>query len=179
MDDTTLIDEILHRNRRALASFYHTYAPKLERFIISKVSSSADADEILQDTLYAFLESLRDYQGKSSIQTFLYAICNHKIIDFYRRKKITSLVFSRMPNLELLVSPLLEPEAAMDASLVREKIRNVLSLLGPIYRQILVLKYVEDVSVGEIAHKMSISFKSAESKLFRARKAFVELFLSI
>jgi RNA polymerase sigma-70 factor (ECF subfamily) len=179
MDDATLIDQILHKNKRALASFYHGYAPKLKLYIGRKVNASQDIDEILQDTLFSFLESLRDYQGKSSIKTFLYAICNHKIIDFYRRKKITSLVFSKVPHLEHLVSPLLGPEQEMDAVIVKEKIHKVFTRLVPTYRKILVLKYLEDVSVGDIAHKLSISFKSAESRLFRARKAFVDLFLSI
>ena len=63
--------------------------------------------------------------------------------------------------------------------LVKEKIRNVLGTLVPRYREVLVLKYLEDLSVEDIAKKLTISFKSAESQLFRARKAFVELFLSI
>ncbi|MEK7074003.1 MAG: sigma-70 region 4 domain-containing protein, partial [Patescibacteria group bacterium] len=59
------------------------------------------------------------------------------------------------------------------------KIRTVFARMMPDYRQVLVLKYLERASVSEIADKLSITFKSAESRLFRARRAFVELFLSI
>lgn len=179
MNDPELIQKILHRDRRALATFYHAYQPKLLRFIRSKVNNPADCDEILQDTLYAFLEAIRDFHGKSNIQTFLFAICQHKVIDFYRRKKLKHFVFSQVPQLESFISPLLNPEEELDTAIRKEKIAKVFAGLLPRYRQILKLKYLEDLSVEEIAVKLAISFKSAESQLFRARKAFVALFLSI
>ena len=178
-DDNSLIGQILARDRRALLIFYRRFAPKLSRFIAGKVSNPSDAEEILQDTLYGFLEAIRDFQGKSNIQTFLFSICQHKIIDFYRRKKIKHAVFSQMPQLEALISPLLSPEEELDVTLTKEKIRTVLGGILPSYRQLITLKYIEGHSVADIADKLAITFKSVESQLFRARKAFVELFISI
>ena len=177
--DGALIIQILARDRRALLTFYRRFAPKLTRYIRVKVANPADAEEILQDTLFAFLEAIRDFEGKSNIQTFLFSICQHKIIDFYRRKKIRHAVFSQMPQLEALISPLLSPEEELDVTLAKEKIHTVLGRLLPRHRQILVLKYIEGHSVSEIADKLALTFKSVESQLFRARKAFVELFISI
>jgi RNA polymerase sigma-70 factor (ECF subfamily) len=178
-DDNILIEQILARDRRALALFYRRYSPKLIALIRSKVYNQADGEEILQDTLFGFLEAIRDFQGASSVKTFLFSICHHKIIDYYRRKKIRQMVFSQTPNLEALVSPLLNPEEELDMALLKEKISTVLSRILPRYRQLLVSKYVDNLSVDEVAKKFTLSFKSAESQLFRARKAFVELFLSI
>jgi RNA polymerase sigma-70 factor (ECF subfamily) len=126
VSDQTLIEKIVNRDRKALATFYRTYAPKLRRFIATKINDSRDGEEILQDTLFGFLEAIRDFQGKSNLQTFLYSIASHKVIDFYRRKKIKHVVFSRMPQLEALISPLLGPEAELDATLLKEKVREVL-----------------------------------------------------
>jgi RNA polymerase sigma-70 factor (ECF subfamily) len=178
-DDHLLVKQILARDRHALASFYRKYAPKLATLIRHKVSSQADGEEILQDTLFAFLEAIRDFHGDSSVKTFLYSICHHKIIDYYRRKKMKQMVFSQMPNLEALVSPMLNPEEELDTTLLKEKIHAVLGKILPHYRQLLVSKYVDNLTVSEVARKFTLSFKSAESQLFRARKAFVELFLSI
>lgn len=174
-----LIDKILARDRRALLLFYRQYTPKLASFIHAKIGRSEDAEEVLQDTLFAFLEAIRDFRGNASIKTFLYSIAHHKVIDYYRKKKIKQLLFSRTPSLEHLVSPLLTPEDELDSVLLKEKIRSVLAKILPRYRSLLVLKYMDDLSVSEIAHKFALSFKSAESQLFRARKAFVELFISI
>lgn len=177
--DSQLIEKILRRDRKALLTFYRTYAPKLSRYIATKISRREDAEEVLQDTLYGFLEAIRDFQGKSNIQTFLYSICQHKIIDFYRRKKIKHAVFSQMPQLEALISPLMNPEEELDATILRTKIQTTLARLLPRYRQILTMKYLEGLSVEEIANRLAVTFKSVESQLFRARKAFVELFISI
>lgn len=177
--DKDLIAKMLARDRRALLTFYRRYTPKLSRFIATKIGNPSDAEEILQDTLYAFLEAIRDFEGKSNVTTFLFSICQHKIIDFYRRKKMRHAVFSQMPQLEALISPLLSPEEELDVTLAKEKIHAVLGKLMPRYRQILILKYMEGHSVEEIAKKLALTFKSVESQLFRARKAFVELFISI
>lgn len=174
-----MIAKILARDRLALSLFYRRYAPQLAALLRRKVASREDAEEILQDTLFAFLEAIRDFQGNATLKTFLFSICHHKIIDFYRRRKISQVVFSRAAGLEKLISPILNPEQALDAQILKEKIRTVLGRILPQYRQVLLSKYVDNLSVADIAKKFALSFKSAESQLFRARKAFVELFLSI
>lgn len=179
MEDRELIAHILQRDRHALSVFYRTYTPKLRLFIRSKIGNPDDAEEVLQDALFAFLEAIRDFTGASKLKTFLYAIASHKVIDWYRRKKIRHVVFSAVPQLESFVAPLLGPEEELDASLLRDKIYTALGRLLPMYKKVLLLKYADDFSVTDIARKLMISFKSAESQLFRARKAFVEAFLSI
>lgn len=179
MEDSELLTHILARDRKSLAVFYRTYAPKLRRFIATKINDTRDGEEILQDTLFGFLEAVRDFQGRSNLQTFLFSIASHKVIDFYRRKRIKHIVFSKIPQLEALVSQLASPEDELDKTILKEKVNQVLSRLLPNYRRVLVLKYFDHMSVEEIARELSVTFKSAESQLFRARKAFVEVFLSI
>ncbi len=179
MNDQELIDKILKRDRRALHLFYRTYTPKLRQYIRYKISSPEDAEEILQDTLFAFLEAIRDFAGNAKLKTYLYAIASHKVIDWYRRKKLRHVVFSAVPQLETIAASILTPEEEFDVIVLREKIHRVLGRLLPMYKKVLLLKYADELTVGDIARRLTISFKSAESQLFRARKAFVELFLSI
>jgi len=179
MNDAPLISRLFTHDRRAVDAFYRQYAPQLRRHIVTKVGNVLDAEEILQDTLFSFLEGIRDFREHCSIRTYLYSICHHKVIDYYRKKKLRHIVFSQMPKLEALVSPLSGPEEELDAVFVKDKIRTVLTRLLPIHRKVLLLKYLDQVSVSDIASQLSISFKSAESRLFRARRAFVELFLSM
>lgn len=176
MEDEQLISGILARDEQALHFFYTKYKGKLSQFIRTKVEKETDGEEILQDTLFAFLEALRDFHGKSSVKTYLFSICHHKIIDFYRRKKLRHVVFSQLPQLENLVSPLLQPEEVLDKTIVKEKISRIFSEILPRYREILVYKYVEGRSVEDIAKMLRLSFKSVESRLFRARKAFVDAY---
>ena len=179
MDDFVIIKKILDRDKLALAAFYRQYAPKLLRFIRGKVANERDVEEILQDTLFAFLEAIRDFHGKAKVQTFLFSICGHKVIDYYRRKKIRSIAFSHMPGVESIIGSLLAPEDALEKKDMRLKIRKAFFRILPLYKKVLFLKYIDELSVSDIASKLEITMKSAESKLFRARKAFVEAFISI
>lgn len=174
MDDVKLITRILARDERALYEFYHTYAPKLKRYIQTKVANPHDAEDVLQDTLYAFLDAIRDFQGTCQMSTFLRSICNHKIVDFYRKKKIKQVVFSQLPELETIVSPLLGPEESLDARIVKEELHKTLNKLIPQYKTVLYARYILNMPVAEIARKLAITLKSAESMLFRAKKSFVK-----
>ena len=161
MNDQELITQILAHDRQALSVFYRMYTPKLRLFIRAKIANPDDAEEVLQDALFGFLEAIRDFTGASKLKKFLYAIASHKVIDWYRRKKIRHVVFSAVPQLESFVAPLLGPEEELDASLLREKIYRALGRLLPMYKSVLVLKYADGFSVSEIAEKLTISFKSA------------------
>jgi len=174
MEDQELIDRILSKDKQALVYFYHRFAPKLQRFIQRKVQNTHDGEEILQDTLFAFLESLRDFHGQAKLQTFLFSICQHKVIDYYRKKKLRHIVFSQAPHLEEFISPLLNPEEVLDAKLLKEKLTCTFSRILPQYRRVLQLKYWEDKSVAQIANDLTCTMKSIESLLTRARKAFVK-----
>jgi RNA polymerase sigma-70 factor (ECF subfamily) len=175
----SLIEGILRRDEASLSCFYRQYAPKLRALIALKVADPHDGEEILQDTLFGFLEALRDFRGDAGIETYLTAICRHKIIDYYRRRKLRHLVFSQFPGLEDLVSPMLTPEEHLDAATLKQKLASAFGRLLPRYAKILKAKYEDDLSVEEIARQFSISFKSAESLLFRARRAFTTVFTSL
>lgn len=179
MNDTELVSRILARDRQALFAFYRQYEPKLSAHIRRKVGNPADAEEILQDTLFAFLEALRDFEGKSTVSTFLFSICGRKIADYYRKKRIRQVIFSEMPQLEAIVSPLLTPEEEFDSSVLQEKISRTLESILPRYKKLLLSKYAENISMADIAKRLAVTVKSAESALFRARKAFIKAFVSM
>lgn len=178
LNEKRIVSEILQGQEKTLRFFYHHFKPSIATYIRKKIATPEDIEEILQDTLLATLEALRDFSFKSSLFTFMCSIANHKIIDFYRKKRIKNIVFSKLADVEPILSTLLGPENSFDEEMLRQKIRNTFTQLSPKYTIILKLKYVYGYSVEEIAQKLSISFKSAESQLFRARKAFVIVFKS-
>lgn len=176
-EEKELLRRLLSQDQTAVREFYDRYAPLLLRFIRRKVDNEQDVEEIAQDTLFGFLEGARDFTGKCKLGTYVCTIASYKIVDYYRKKKLKRVLFSQMPHgLELLISEEAGPEEALHNKFTKEKINGVFANLAPQYRTILTMKYVEGRSVEEIASMLSCSFKSAESVLFRARKAFVKVF---
>lgn len=168
-----MVSGIVRGDERALRAFYQTYRRPLSQFIRSRIANEQDNEELLQDILLGAIDALRDFSFRSSLFTFLCSIAQHKIIDFYRRKKIRHVVFSKIGDVESLLSSLSGPEEALNDEMVRVKIKETFTRIMPMYGKILKWKYVYGYSVEEIAQKLSTTFKSAESQLFRARKAFV------
>lgn len=175
-EDKKIVAGILNGNEQSLRAFYTDYKPRLSSYIKRKIANPEDAEELLQDTLIATLDALRDFTFSSSVYTYMCSIANHKVIDFYRKKKIKNVVFSQIPEIESLLATFATPEDKLDEVMLKNSIRNALHKLTPQYRKILTLKYMHGYSVEEIARKLSITFKSAESQLFRARKAFVVVY---
>lgn len=145
---------------------------KLKNYLFSRLKDPFEAEEIFQETLIAATESLPTYQGQASFSTWLCAIANHEIADFYRKKKLKTILFSRFPFLGNLVSQALGPEEELLKKELRKEVKKTLSGLTEGYSQILRLKYYQGLSVKEIARKLHLTIKATESRLSRARLAF-------
>ena len=171
--DSALLSRLLDRDDRALKSFYVFHKSSLLSFIQKTITDSEEAEEIMQDTFLDFIEGLRDFRGQSSLKTYLYSITKHKIIDKLRRKKIRRIFFSHVPAFIINSFATVFFDDELDKDQVVKKIENVLGKLPHDYAHVLRLKYVDGRSVKEIAVEIELPFKTAESLLFRARKAFI------
>ncbi|OGG20199.1 hypothetical protein A3D03_01245 [Candidatus Gottesmanbacteria bacterium RIFCSPHIGHO2_02_FULL_40_13] len=176
LDEHKMVSEILQGSEASLRLFYRSFYKPLYSFISKRIDNDSDAEEILQDTLISTIEALRDFSFQSRLFTFICAIAKYKVVDFYRKKKIKSIILSKIADFEPLVSTLLGPEDKLDEALLRQKIRQTFAAITPQYQIILKLKYEQGYSVTEIAGRLSLTFKSAESMLFRARKAFARAY---
>jgi len=172
MEERDLVKKILAGDQLVIKKFYKEYSPYLYASIATKVEKKEDIEEILQDTFLSILDSLPLFNFRSSLLTWAKQIAHHEVADFYRKRKIKSIVFSRLPFLENLVSEALGPDLVYQEKEIKEEINRVFKRLSEGYREILRLKYIEGLTVDEIAKVLSISFKSTESRLFRARLAF-------
>ncbi len=171
--DSVLLSRLLDRDERALKSFYTLHKLSLLSFIQKTITDSGEAEEIMQDTFLDFIEGLRDFRGQSSLKTYLYSITKYKIIDKLRRKKIRRIFFSHVPSFIIDSFATVFFDDDLDREQVVKKIEIVLSKLPHDYALILRLKYVDGRSVKEIAQEFHLPFKTTESLLFRARKAFI------
>lgn len=177
MTETELIRRVILNNDRAITELYWRFIPKLRRFFEARIESKKDAEEVAHDTFLSVLDALPSFDGRASLSTWIMAIAKHELVDFYRRKKIKDVLFSRLPFLQDLMSQALGPQLALEEKQLKQRIVKTLQNLSEGYEQILRLKYIDGLSVTEIAERLSISYKAAESRLFRARLAFQRSFV--
>ncbi|HSW88460.1 MAG TPA: sigma-70 family RNA polymerase sigma factor [Candidatus Saccharimonadales bacterium] len=168
----TLIDKILSGNPQAVVDFYNSYAPKILRYLTKKLPHKEDAQEIANDVFLEAIDSLALLEKRENIQAWLFKIAHNKMVDYYRKKKIKSLLLSQVPYLEIVANEIHQPEFQFEKDKIRDKIEMTLHQLSEKYQKILRMHYEENVPVKEIAVVFRLSHKAAESLLFRARKEF-------
>jgi RNA polymerase sigma-70 factor (ECF subfamily) len=142
----------------------------------------AAAEDVVQDTFLVALQRLATFDGRSSLHTWLCGIAKNRIRMTRRKRRPASMadilqdadaeifdVLAEIESTEL-------PEWALEREETRALVGATLSSLPPDYRDALVQKYVDGLSVNEIAARAGKSPKPTESRLPRARVAFTRVF---
>jgi RNA polymerase sigma-70 factor (ECF subfamily) len=161
--EADLVARLRAGDEDAAHEFFDRYSARIRRFIANSLGGAADeADDILQETFIALADALPFFRGDSSLFTFACAIAHRKVLSFIRTN-------ARRARL-LRAAPITEDANPQPAGADREFSR-ALAELRPEYREVLLLKYVEEVGVAEIARILRLSEQAVESRLARARKA--------
>lgn len=153
-------------DERTVLHWYKAYEQPLLRFIRKKVSNEHDAQDLCQSTFLSCLESLPLFKENSSLWTWMCSIARHEVADYFR-KKYAKRVLQLIPFVESIL-----PEQLSDMHDVSSAVRVSLEKLTMRERELLLLKYIDGKSVKIIAKTLGMTFKSVESALYRARKAF-------
>lgn len=188
--DETWRARALSGDRQAVALLADSALQPLYAFCFYRVGANRHVcEEVVQETALRALGDLANYdpaRAGNRIFGWLQGLARNEIRRALKgRKDAVSLdaLWSRMDRELTDVYAKLEQSPFDDALLEREETRDVvnatMSQLPPHYREALERKYLDGESVREIAGALSVSEKSVESLLTRARKAFRATFLAL
>ena len=143
-----MIEKAREFDQETLGKIYDAYSPGLYRYASRLLNDSEIAEECVADTFYRFLGALRVGHGPTDhLQAYLYRIAHNWITDFYRRHSIKLIELS-----ETLESNDHEkPENCISELLQKQKLLNALRTLTPDQRQVIVLRFIEEWSLEEVA----------------------------
>lgn len=162
--ESDLVARLKAGDQDAAHEFFDRYAARIRRFIAGSLGAqAAEADDLLQETFIALADALPFFRGDSSLFTFACAIAHRKVLSFIRTNARRFRLMRMAPIDDASIS---QPEA--NAS---PEFRRALTGLRPEYREVLILKYVEEIRVSEIARILRLGEHAVESRLARARKA--------
>jgi len=170
-NEAQFIKDLRRGDPGAVTELYNTYADRIYSLVFHQVGRNHEvAQDIVQETFVAALKSAAKFRNQSKVYTWLCSIANKKVSDFYRRQK-RQAKYQTMKALE--ADQIGSDTLAADFAETGEKqadARQALSTLPLHYRQVLILKYVEEMPVLQISKIMGRSPKSIEGLLTRARK---------
>jgi RNA polymerase sigma-70 factor (ECF subfamily) len=179
-EDMALVRRIADGDVESFEAFGDRYSPALYRFVLGKLNGNRElALEIVQTALVKALAKLETYRGGASLLTWLCACCRNEMLMHFRRQATTPVHVGLEDRLEPASGVAAGHPNAEAALLRREEARQVhvtLDSLPRHYAQVLEWKYVERLPVKEIAGRLGLAPKAAESLLTRARQAFRKSF---
>jgi RNA polymerase sigma-70 factor (ECF subfamily) len=186
--DRRLARRLLAGDEQAFEEFFSAYFPGLYRFALARLDHDVDAaEEVAQATLCAVMAKLKTYRGEAALFTWLCTFCRHEISAYYRREsrqpRSVDLAEERPEILAALDSMWALAGEGPDESYGRKELARLVQVtldrLPGRYGDALEWKYVEGLPVKEIAARLGLSPKAAESLLTRARRAFRDGFSSL
>lgn len=150
------------------------YYSSIKAFISRKIDDSGTVEELTNDVMWAAIKSRADFANKSAEFSWICGIAKHKIIDYYRKKKLKTILFSISPRFEEIADEALSPERDVLKNELKEEIKATFDEISEGYANILRLKYVQGLKTSVIASLLNTTIKAVEGKLKRAKTKFCE-----
>ena len=187
-DDQRLVERMIAGEQQAFDDFFHRFFDRLYRFALARVGQDAHtAEDVVQQTLCRAMQKIRTYKGEAALFTWLCQICRNTIADTFRAKdhpKGISVPFEESDEIRVALESLSalsadDPQQSLLGEQIYRLVHVVLDHLPTRYGSVLELKYIQGLSVKEIAVTMQVRPKAVESLLARARIAFKDGFAAV
>lgn len=175
-DEAQLIAAILAGDRELYHQLIQPYELRVYRMALSFMKSETEAEDVAQEAFLKAFCDLANFRGGSKFSTWLITITLNEA-----RRRLRRQATIRMESLDeppeegSKISPALLrdwreiPSEALERREVRVLLQNAIEDLSPIYREVLVLRDIEELSIEETAGALAISISAVKVRLHRAR----------
>ncbi len=162
----------MNKKQKKFSKIYDSYVESIYRFISIKVSSQEIAEDLTSEV---FLKTWKSFQQEAQIKNpraYLYTTARHLVIDFYRtNKEVRTISIEDIKEIEDIAPPIEEQER-QNASL--EIVQQRLKALREDYQNVIVWRYMDGLSTGEIAKMLGKSKGATRVLLHRALEQLKE-----
>jgi len=176
MKETLVLERGQREQDQRISETVEREQARLRNFIRRRVADQRDAEDILQEVFYEFVEAYRLMKPIEQVSGWLFRVARNRIIDLFRRKKpgsLTDPVAVADDGEELLLQDLLpSPDAGPDAAFARgvllEELDEALDELPEAQREIFLAHEVEGRSFKEVAEETGVSVNTLLARKHRA-----------
>jgi RNA polymerase sigma-70 factor (ECF subfamily) len=186
--DLAIARKLLDGDETTFRAVFDGYFPRLYRFALSRTAGNEEtARDIVQQTFCKAFQQLQSYRGEASLYGWMVQIGRNTLIDRARHlsTRPTHLTLQEDDDILQAMAEAIRttdfdgPEERLERLDLLQIIQATLDYLPSHYGDALEWKYVEGRTVNEIADRLEIGYKAAESLLTRARRAFREAIVTL
>ena len=183
--DKKLVKKLLRGDEASFDAFYEEYFDKLYRFVLARVEYQHHiAEDIVQGSLCKAIDKLHTFKGEASLLTWLCTFCRYEMSAHYKKENRAPSLIDDHPEVKAHIESLAafvqqQPENQVLQQQLNRLVHLTLDSLPERYAKVMELKYIQGLSVKDIATNMNTTAKSIESLLSRARPYFEDVFISL
>jgi RNA polymerase sigma-70 factor (ECF subfamily) len=171
----TIARGLQRRDPDLLDRLIEQYQYRLFRYLVYVTGNKERAEDFFQETWIRVLERGHQYDGRSKFEAWLFAIARHLVIDWQRTKKPQSLDTLTDPEqehpLQLADEKDPSPLHQVLSQETEENVQTSLQKIPAIYREVLVLRFQEELQIEEMAGVLSVPLSTVKSRLYRGLEA--------
>ncbi|MBN6205361.1 RNA polymerase sigma factor [Ralstonia pickettii] len=156
------------RHQEQIIEWYNNYSLALFKYILKIIKDTQQAEDLMQDTFIKAYTYIIKGKEVTYPKTFLYRIAHNLTVDYIRKKKPVQMIKDFFTSKE---DPHPSVEALIENQESSKELLDALSALKMNYRQVIILRKVEEFSVRETAEILNWSENKVKSTLFRGLKA--------
>lgn len=161
---------------QALAELVKRYQAAVLRVCISIVGSR-DVDDLVQEIFIKILRRLDRFEGRAALFTWIYEVTvNHCRDELRRRKRRRWFSLQALPQTVVENIPLDEKPVTdrIENDELEQRLHREINKLKPKYRELIVLRDLEELSYEDIAQVCQIDVKLVKSRLYEARRILAQ-----
>jgi RNA polymerase sigma-70 factor (ECF subfamily) len=176
-DDDPLLERARQKDPGAIRLIIKQHNQRLYRIARSIVRNDSDAEDVLQEAYVRAFAGLDGFRGEARLGTWLARIVINEALGCIRRRRpvIDIGLISMSPALYAQIIPfpdsnrVPDPETTMVQSEIRVLLERAIDKLPSAFREVLIARLVEGMSVAETAELFGIPSQTVKTRLFRAR----------
>jgi RNA polymerase sigma-70 factor (ECF subfamily) len=174
LSDADLIARACAGSQAACRELVLRYQRPVFNLIVRMIRDPAAAEELAQDAFLKALRSLATFDRAQKFSNWILRIAQNTTIDYLRVRRVETVSLAAGPDGEVVEWPLADPSAENPADAAERAdlagaLERAIDRLRPDYRQLVVLRYQEDLSYEEIAGITGLPLGTIKSFLHRAR----------
>lgn len=150
----------------SFAELYNRYLCRVFRFLRSQTPDDPTAEDLTAHTFFRALASAASFRGDGTYKSWLFRIAHNTLMTWRRKQSLAPITVEELPD---HMDPGPSPAAVALDSEERQLVWNLVSSLPRTQREVLALRYLEDLDVGEIAQVTGKTRGAIRILLHRAR----------
>ncbi len=171
--DRELVEQIREGNEAAFNVLYNRYFDKVYNFTFRKLRNHAESEELVQEIFYCVFTSLKSFEGRSSLLSWIYGIMKNNINNYFRRNRNAEIPMDDATLAGMGLETIAQeygPDLQLEMKETVVAFDRVLSSLTKTQYQMFMMRHMENLSIEEISRRTKKSKDSIKSNLYRIKK---------